>query len=65
LFKEIILGGDKMRRCKGQSTLEYVIILAAVVGAIIAVAAALKPKLQGTYDTLGSKMQDKVSEVKF
>ena len=54
-----------MRRCKGQSTLEYVIILAAVVGAIIAVAAALKPKLQGTYDTLGSKMQDKVSEVKF
>jgi len=55
-----------MRRfCKGQSTLEYAIILAAVVGAIIAVAAALKPKITGTYDTLGTKMQDKVSEVNF
>ncbi|MFA5311066.1 MAG: hypothetical protein WC355_02000 [Candidatus Omnitrophota bacterium] len=54
----------KMRR-SGQSTLEYVIILAAVIGAIIAVGAALKPKLTGTYDTLGNKMQDKVSEVEF
>lgn len=51
--------------CKGQSTLEYVIILAAVVGAIIAVAAALKPKITATYDTLGTTMQNKVSEVKF
>lgn len=50
---------------KGQSTLEYVIILAAVIGAIIAVAAVLKPKLTGTYDKLGDKMQDKVSEIKF
>jgi Flp pilus assembly pilin Flp len=56
----------KMRRFnKGQSTLEYVIILAAIVGAIIAVAAAFKPKLQGTYDTLGNKMQDTVSKVSF
>ena len=53
------------RFSKGQSTLEYVIILAAVVGAIIAVAAALKPKLTGTYDTLGNKMQEKVNEVTF
>lgn len=50
---------------RGQSTLEYVIILAAVVGAIIAVAAALKPKITGTYDTLGTKMQDKVGQVDF
>lgn len=50
---------------RGQSTLEYVIILAAVVGAIIAVAIALKPKIKSTYDTLGDKMQSKVSEVKF
>ncbi|MFY9401809.1 MAG: class III signal peptide-containing protein [Candidatus Omnitrophota bacterium] len=54
-----------MRKKKGQSTLEYVIILAAVVGAIIAVGAALKPKLTGTYDTLGDKMQNKVNEVNF
>ena len=33
-----------MKRCKGQSTLEYVIILAAVIGAIVVVANALKPK---------------------
>lgn len=52
-------------RRRGQSTLEYVIILAAVVGAIIAVAAAFKPKLTGTYDTLGNKMQDKVNEINF
>lgn len=53
------------RKRSGQSTLEYVIILAAVVGAIIAVAAALKPKITGTYDTLGTKMQSKVNEVNF
>jgi Flp pilus assembly pilin Flp len=51
--------------CKGQGTLEYVIILAAVVGAIIAVAAAFKPKLVNSYDNLGNKMQDKVGDVDF
>lgn len=50
---------------KGQSTLEYVIILAAVVGAIIAIAAVLKPKLVTTYGTLGDTMKSKVDEVKF
>ena len=50
---------------KGQSTLEYVIILAAVVGAIIAVAAALKPKIEGTYGTLGTTMQNKANDVTF
>ncbi|MBU0547986.1 MAG: hypothetical protein KJ710_01075 [Candidatus Omnitrophica bacterium] len=53
------------RFSKAQSTLEYVIILAAVVGAIIAVAAALKPKLEGGYDTLGTTMKDKVESVSF
>jgi Flp pilus assembly pilin Flp len=50
---------------KGQSTLEYVIILAAVVGAIIAVGILLKPKLTTSYDNLGTKMQDKVNQVTF
>jgi len=52
----------------GQSTLEYVIILAAVVGAIIAVAGALKGKLGnagGVYDTVSKKMQTKISDVSF
>jgi Flp pilus assembly pilin Flp len=50
---------------KGQSTLEYVIILAAVIGAIIAVGVLLKPKLTTSYDNLSTKMQDKVGEVTF
>jgi len=50
---------------KGQGTLEYVIILAAVVAAIIVVANALKPKIEDSYDKLGDKMQKKVKEVKF
>ncbi len=50
---------------KGQSTLEYVIILAAVVGAIIAVGVLLKPRIQNSYDNLGSKVEDKVDEVTF
>ena len=55
-----------MRRLrKAQSTLEYVIILAAVVGAIILVASMFKPKLQTSYDTLGTKMQNKVESVDF
>ena len=53
------------RSGKGQSTLEYVIILAAVIGAIIAVAAMFKPKLSGTYGTLTDKMEKKVGEVTF
>lgn len=50
---------------EGQSTLEYVIILAAVVGAIIMVGVLLHPKLRDSYDTLSNKMQDKVGEVNF
>jgi|WetSurMetagenome_2_1015567.scaffolds.fasta_scaffold179605_2 hypothetical protein len=50
----------------GQSTLEYVIILAAVVGAIVLVATNfLKPKLTDSYDTLTTTMQDKVETVNF
>ena len=54
-----------LKRMKGQSTLEYVIILAAVVGAIILVANALKPKVEQTYGGLGDKMRDKVGQVSF
>jgi Flp pilus assembly pilin Flp len=50
---------------KGQSTLEYVIILAAVVGAIILVAGKLNSKIGDSYDTLGTTMQNKVNEVDF
>lgn len=49
----------------GQSTLEYVIILAAVVGAIIAIGAALKTKMSSSFGTLTNTMGDKVSSVSF
>ncbi len=48
---------------RGQSTLEYVIILAAVIAAIIVVASQLAPKIQSSYNTLGNKMKAKVGEV--
>ncbi len=58
-----------MRRfIKGQSTLEYVIILAAVVGAIIAVAAIVSRNLSesgGVYDKITTKMNAKADDVKF
>ena len=55
-----------MRRLrKGQSTLEYVIILAAVVGAIIAIGVTLKDKMKTSYATLGNTMGTKVSGVTF
>jgi Flp pilus assembly pilin Flp len=49
----------------GQSTLEYVIILAAVIGAIILVASMFKPKLETSYGTLTDTMQNKVQNVSF
>ena len=50
----------------GQGTLEYVIILAAVVAAIIAVGNNfLKPRLSSTYETLGNKVVDRAGDVKF
>lgn len=55
-----------MKKRRGQSTLEYVIILAAIIGAIVVVAnTVLKPKLQSSYNTLTNKMQTKVGTVNF
>jgi Flp pilus assembly pilin Flp len=50
---------------KGQSTLEYVIILAAVVGAIIAAGGVLRTRIVNSYGTLGDKMQNEVEGVEF
>jgi len=52
---------------KGQSTLEYVIILAAVIGAIVLVAAFLKTELSGDstkgYKQLTDTMKTKIDAV--
>ncbi|MCX5698289.1 MAG: hypothetical protein NTX01_01120 [Candidatus Omnitrophica bacterium] len=50
---------------KGQGTLEYVIILACIIGAIIAVAAMFKPKLLTVYTNLTEKMANKTANVTF
>ena len=50
---------------KGQSSLEYVIILAAVIGAIIAVGILLKPKLSTSYGKLADDVNTKIGQVKF
>ncbi|MDD5059834.1 MAG: hypothetical protein PHY35_01775 [Candidatus Omnitrophica bacterium] len=53
---------------KGQSTLEYVIILAAVVAAIIAIGGMLQDRLggnAGVYDKISTGMQEKISGVDF
>ena len=50
---------------KGQSTLEYVIILSAVVGAIIVIASALNAKLPSSYNALVDKVGAKITTVNF
>jgi Flp pilus assembly pilin Flp len=66
LLEKIILGGEKMKKFhKGQSTLEYVIILAAVVGAIIAIAATLSNKVTSSYNSLGDKVNTTVTNLTF
>jgi len=55
-----------MKRFKAQSTLEYVIILAAIIGAIVVVASSiLKPSLNRSYTDLTGKMESKVGDVSF
>ncbi|MDO8489121.1 MAG: hypothetical protein Q7S42_03310 [Candidatus Omnitrophota bacterium] len=44
-----------LRIRSGQSTLEYVIILAVVIGVIIGAGVVFKPNLTGTYNTAYSK----------
>jgi len=53
------------RSIKGQSTLEYVIILAAVVAAIIAIASALNTRMQTSYNGLADKLPGTTTNVKF
>jgi len=46
----------------GQSTIEYIIAFAIVVGTIIIVAKMLKPKVQSAYHSLASAMQSKIGQ---
>ena len=45
----------------GQSTMEYIIVFAVVVGAIVIVTWSLKPKVQSAYNEVVGVMRHKLS----
>jgi len=53
-------GGEKMRRCKkGQSVLEYVIVLTAIIAVIIAGASKiLSPAVEHTLESSGQTIEN-------
>ena len=55
-----------MFKKKGQSTLEYVIILTAIIGAIVVAATKfVKPRVEGSLDSITQKMEDQVRNINF
>jgi len=58
-------GGDKMNK-KGQSVLEYVIILTAVVAVIIIFANVfLRQRVQNSLEHAGTQMENEVNKITF
>ena len=58
-------GGDKMNK-KGQSVLEYVIILTAVVAVIIIFANGfLRTRVQNSLEHAATEMEDEVTKINF
>ena len=54
------------RKNKGQSTLEYVIILTAIIAGIIYAATQfLQPRVQSSLDSATNEMQKQVGKIKF
>ena len=57
-------GGENMFKKKGQSTLEYVIILTAIIAAIVFAAATfLKPRVESSLDHVSDQMQQGVQQL--
>lgn len=55
-----------MWRKKGQSTLEYVLILTAIIAAVIIAATKfVKPRVEGSLDHVSQEMQDQAERIKF
>ncbi len=55
-----------MFRKRGQSTLEYVLILTAIIGAIILAATRfIKPRVEGSLDHVSQEMSNQVDRIKF
>lgn len=55
----------KMFRKKGQSTLEYVIVLTAIVAAVILGARYLGGRVQTSMTTMGDRMNEEVTSIHF
>ncbi len=54
-----------LRLRKGQGTLEYAILFAVVIATAIAISIILRPKISGSYTTLGTKMKAKLDSMDF
>ncbi|MDP2905739.1 MAG: hypothetical protein Q8O22_05500 [Candidatus Omnitrophota bacterium] len=55
-----------MFRKKGQSTLEYVLILTAIIGAIIVAATTfVKPRVEESLNHVTQEMKDQVEKIQF
>lgn len=55
-----------VRRRKGQSTLEYIIVLTAIIGAIIAAATAIiRPKVNDIFNHVGTQAVTAVNHIDF
>ncbi|MBP7215875.1 MAG: class III signal peptide-containing protein [Candidatus Omnitrophica bacterium] len=58
-------GEEKMLKRKGQSTLEYVLILTAIIAAVIVVARAIGTNVQTSLTSVGTEMQKQAAKIKF
>ncbi|MDD4953386.1 MAG: hypothetical protein PHG40_00580 [Candidatus Omnitrophica bacterium] len=55
-----------MLRKKGQSTLEYVLVLTAIIAAVIVAATKfVKPRVEGSLDHVSQEMEDQVGRIQF
>lgn len=50
---------------KGQSTLEYVIVLTAIIAAVIAAATTIRSKVTSSLDHVAAEMDEAVSKIDY
>lgn len=61
-----VKGGEKMLKSKGQSTLEYVLVLTAIIaGIIFAASRFIQPRVQSSLDHVTQEMDDQVGRIRF
>ena len=62
-------GGEKkmrwLRKETGQSTLEYVIVLTAIIAAIILALPVIRDRVQQSYEHAASEMSDQVGKINY